>query len=132
MPRRDECFRYREADSAVSAGDENSAWSGHESKRNGQEYSSAVERETQSLTSLPTAPADERSSRMVSYTISMALRLVCLYLCFVVPGWWILIPAFGVIVLPAVAVMVANVVHAPGSQQGSTIRPNLSSLPPGS
>ena len=132
MPCRDKRLGNRETDSAVSAGDKDCAWSGHELKRNGQEYSSAVERETQSLTSLPTAPADERSSRMVSYTISMALRLVCLYLCFIVPGWWILIPAFGVIVLPAVAVMVANVVHAPGSQQGSTIRPNLSSLPPGS
>ncbi len=61
----------------------------------------------------------------------MALRLVCLYLCFVVPGWWILIPAFGVIVLPAIAVMFANVVHAPGAQKNASATLNLSSLPSG-
>ena len=65
---------------------------------------------------------------MVSYTISMALRLVCLYLCFVVPGWWILIPATGVIVLPAIAVMLANVVSAPGSQSTTKHIRNLPSI----
>jgi Protein of unknown function (DUF3099) len=61
----------------------------------------------------------------------MALRLVCLYLCFVVPGWWILIPATGVIVLPAIAVMLANITKAPGVQKAQSHRPNLSSLPSG-
>ena len=65
-----------------------------------------VDRETQSLTSLPAAPAEERASRMVAYSISMALRLVCLFLCLVVPGWWVLIPAVGVIVLPIVGGLV--------------------------
>jgi uncharacterized membrane protein len=49
---------------------------------------------------------------MVSYSIAMGLRVVCLYLCFVTPGWWILLPATGVVILPAVAVMMANIVKA--------------------
>lgn len=65
---------------------------------------------------------------MVSYTISMALRLVCLYLCFVFQGWWVLIPATGVIVLPAIAVMLANVVSAPGSQATTKSVLNLPSI----
>lgn len=39
----------------------------------------------------------------------MGLRLVCLFLCFVVPGWWVIIPILGVIVLPLVGVALANV-----------------------
>jgi len=69
-----------------------------------------VNQEPQSLTSLAESPTDERSSRMVSYSIAMGLRVVCLYLCFVTPGWWILLPATGVVILPAVAVMMANIV----------------------
>jgi hypothetical protein len=73
--------------------------------------------EPQSLTSLPESPTDERSARMVSYSIAMGLRLVCLYLCFIMPGWWILLPATGVVVLPAIAVMMANVVKSTTSQR---------------
>jgi hypothetical protein len=54
---------------------------------------------------------------MVSYSIAMGLRLVCLYLCFIMPGWWILLPATGVVVLPAIAVMMANVVKSTTSQR---------------
>ncbi len=75
--------------------------------------------EPQSLTSLPESPTDERSSRMVSYSIAMGLRIVCLYLCFVTPGWWILIPATGVVVLPAVAVVLANVVKQTTAQRST-------------
>lgn len=46
---------------------------------------------------------------MVSYSISMSLRLVCLFLCFIVPGWWVILPVIGVIVLPLVGVALANV-----------------------
>ena len=68
---------------------------------------------------------------MVSYAISMALRLVCLFLCFVVPGWWVLIPATGVIVLPAIAVMLANVTHAPGVKKATAHTHNRPSLTSG-
>ena len=68
---------------------------------------------------------------MVSYSISMFLRLVCLYLCFVVPGWWVIIPVAGVIILPAIAVMFANVVRSPGAQNATSHTLNLTSLPSG-
>jgi ABC-type protease/lipase transport system fused ATPase/permease subunit len=68
---------------------------------------------------------------MVSYSIAMALRILCLFLCFVFQGWWVLIPAAGVVVLPAVAVMLANITRAPGAQKGAASRPNLSSLTSG-
>ena len=65
---------------------------------------------------------------MVAYSISMALRLVCLFLCLVVPGWWVLIPAVGVIVLPIVAMMLANVVHAAGTTKARTHTRHLPSI----
>ncbi|MEN9740860.1 MAG: hypothetical protein RLZ72_1126 [Actinomycetota bacterium] len=61
----------------------------------------------------------------------MALRLVCLFLCFVVPGWWVLIPVIGVIVLPAIAVMLANVTHAPGVKKATAHTNNRPSLTSG-
>lgn len=47
---------------------------------------------------------------MIKYSVSMLVRLVCIIVAFVVPfGWWTLIPAIGAIVLPYVAVVLANV-----------------------
>ena len=65
---------------------------------------------------------------MVSYLISMGLRVVCLFLCLIVPGWWVLIPAVGVIVLPVIAMMLANVVHADGTTKSRTHTLNLPSI----
>jgi hypothetical protein len=73
------------------------------------------------ITSLPEAPEAERKSRMVKYSIAMGVRLVCIGLCFVTPGWWLILPATGAIFLPYFAVMVANqVVKTPSSAQGYT------------
>lgn len=63
----------------------------------------------QSITSLPRSPDDDRHSRMLRYTIAMSIRFVCLIACFFTPGWWMVIPAVGAIVLPYVAVVIANV-----------------------
>lgn len=63
----------------------------------------------------------ERRSRMVSYLISMGIRLVCIALCFVVPGWWILIPAGGAIILPLVAVALANVKSQESTSPNQTV-----------
>ncbi len=63
---------------------------------------------------------------MVSYLISMALRLVCLFLCFVVPDWWVIIPIVGVIVLPLVGVALANVTNP---NKSHTVRRAESSVP---
>lgn len=63
----------------------------------------------QSITSLPELPAVERRRRAVQYTVAMTLRVICILSFFVVQGWWLLIPVVGAVVLPYVAVVVANV-----------------------
>ena len=63
----------------------------------------------QSITSLPESPADERRRRMIRYAIAMSIRVVCVILCLFVHGWWLLLPILGAVVLPYVAVVLANV-----------------------
>ena len=92
-----------------------------------------MSRETPSLTSLPAAPDVDRRARMISYSLSMGLRIVCLFLCFVVPGWWRLIPVVGVIVLPLIAVGLANVTNPNRAQSRRGIEdhtPSITSLRP--
>ncbi len=67
------------------------------------------------VTSLPTAPEVERKSRMVKYSIAMGIRLLCIGACFFTPGWWLLLPAAGAVLLPYVAVVVANQANKEGS-----------------
>lgn len=62
-----------------------------------------------SITTLPPSPDDERRSRMRKYTIAMSVRMVCILLIFVVQGWWVWVFAVGAIVLPYIAVVLANV-----------------------
>jgi predicted tellurium resistance membrane protein TerC len=62
----------------------------------------------QSATSLPPSPDEERRGRMIKYTIAMSIRFVCIVLVFVVPDWWRLVPAIGAILLPYIAVVIAN------------------------
>ena len=60
------------------------------------------------ITELPLSPDDERRTRMIRYSIAMGIRLVCLILAVVIPDWWRIIPIVGAIVLPYIAVVVAN------------------------
>lgn len=53
---------------------------------------------------------------MVKYSVAMAIRLVCIGLCFVTPGAWILLPATGAVLLPYLAVVAANQVTIRGKQ----------------
>lgn len=62
----------------------------------------------QSATSLPPSPDEERRSRVIKYSITMSVRVVCFLVIFIVPGWWKLIPILGTIVLPYIAVVLAN------------------------
>lgn len=48
---------------------------------------------------------------MLKYSVAMGIRLVCIGVCFIAPGWWLLIPALGAVVLPYLAVVVANQVN---------------------
>lgn len=63
----------------------------------------------QSITSLPESPDIERRRRMTRYLIAMAIRVACIFLCFFVHGWWLLLPIVGAVVLPYIAVVLANV-----------------------
>lgn len=67
-----------------------------------------AKQQQQSITSLPRSPQDDRRSRMIQYSVAMTIRTICLLLCLVVPGWWRLLPAIGAIVLPYIAVVLAN------------------------
>ncbi len=90
-------------------------------------YDSEVpSRPSSAITSLPMSPDEERKVRMVRYATAMGIRLVCIGACFVVPGWWLLIPAFGAIVLPYFAVIAANTVvnrGGPAVERPGTILP---------
>mgnify|MGYP003123464452 CR=1 FL=1 len=75
----------------------------------------------ESITSLPERPDDERRRRVINYSIAMAIRVVCVLLCVFVRGWWLVLPILGAVVLPYVAVVLANLetrrvgtVSAPG------------------
>jgi len=66
--------------------------------------------QTSAITSLPTSPDEERKARMIKYAAAMGVRMICIGACFFTPGWWLLIPALGAIVLPYFAVVAANTV----------------------
>ncbi len=64
------------------------------------------------ITELPPSPDAERHSRMIKYAIAQGIRVLCIIACFFVAGWWILIPAAGAVLLPYIAVVVANNVRS--------------------
>jgi len=75
----------------------------------------------QSITSIPRSPQDDRHSRVIQYSIAMGIRMVCIVLCLFVRGWWLLLPAIGAVVLPYIAVVLANATAQRSS--GSVLRP---------
>ena len=60
------------------------------------------------ITDARTAHTDEMHARMVKYTISMSIRMVCLFLLFFVHGWMLWVVVAGAVVLPWFAVVIAN------------------------
>lgn len=79
------------------------------------------------VTSLHDSPEVERRGRMIKYGAAMAVRLVCIGLCFVVQGWWLVVPALGAIFLPYIAVVVANSVSKNSTSQ-APLRPGTVSV----
>lgn len=77
-------------------------------------------KQQQSITTLPLSPDQERHSRMIKYGVAMGIRLLCLIACFFVQGWWLLVAVAGAIVLPYVAVVLAN---ARSTTAGTVERP---------
>ncbi|SJN27282.1 hypothetical protein FM119_05530 [Mycetocola reblochoni REB411] len=63
---------------------------------------------------------------MRTYSIMMAIRLVCLFALLFVRGWWVWICVAGAVFLPYIAVMLANATASPvGSEvdtPGSIVR----------
>ncbi|MEY4742468.1 MAG: hypothetical protein RL672_1218 [Actinomycetota bacterium] len=65
-------------------------------------------RDVQSATSVGVNPEDERKARMIKYTIAMSVRVVCLILGMVVQGWLMWVFFAAAILLPYIAVVIAN------------------------
>lgn len=61
-----------------------------------------------SITNAAVAHSDEMHQRMVKYATAMGIRMVCLVSIFVFDGWFKLIPVIGAVILPWVAVVIAN------------------------
>ncbi len=72
--------------------------------------------ETQSITTLPLSPTEERHSRMVKYSIAMGIRTLCVVSLLFVQGWWIVVMVVAALVLPYLAVVLANVKSRPAAQ----------------
>ncbi len=62
----------------------------------------------QSITNATVAHSEDMHHRMVQYAVTMGIRMVCLAAIFVFDGWFKLVPVVGAVVLPWVAVMIAN------------------------
>ena len=85
--------------------------------------------ERPSITTLPLSPDEERRHRMIKYSVAMGIRVVCLVVAVIVPGWWAAVPLVGAIFLPYFAVVIANVSVDP--RRGEVQRPgNILPLAP--
>jgi hypothetical protein len=67
------------------------------------------------ITSARSSQTEDAAARTYKYLISMAIRTVCFVLVIVVPSPWRWFFAVGAVVLPYVAVVVANVGGTPRS-----------------
>ncbi len=90
----------------------------------------------QSITSIPRSADDDRHRRMVRYSVTMGIRIVCVILLVFVRDWWLLVVAAGAVFLPWVAVILANAVDSryskverPGARELATLRSDEKSSP---
>lgn len=67
-----------------------------------------MSKSSQTITSLPVSPEEDRRHRMISYTIMMVIRVTCFVLLIVTDGIWQWVFAAGAIFLPYFAVVIAN------------------------
>lgn len=67
-----------------------------------------------SVTSAGITPAEDRAHRMRTYFMVMGIRMLCVVSLFWVRGWWVLLAGIGAVVLPYVAVLIANAVNHAG------------------
>ena len=62
----------------------------------------------QAITNAAVPHSEDMHHRMVQYAVTMGIRMVCLAAIFVFDGWFKIVPIVGAVVLPWVAVMIAN------------------------
>lgn len=67
-----------------------------------------AEPEVYGITTARRGQRDDVHDRMVKYSISMGVRMVCLVMAFVVTGWLAWVFVAGAVILPYVAVLLAN------------------------
>ncbi len=79
----------------------------------------------QSITSLPESPRDDQRRRVIRYSVAMGIRVACVIACFFAQGWWLLACVIGALVLPYIAVVIANV----GEREGDAVERPGSILP---
>lgn len=61
------------------------------------------------ITALPVSPTQDRHRRFVQYTVMMTARVVCFVGAIVVQEWWRYLLVVAALILPYVAVVIANV-----------------------
>ena len=81
------------------------------------------------LTSVGVNPTRDRAYRMRMYFLTMTLRMACVISLFWVRGPWIILVAIGAIVLPYVAVLIANAVSHVGGTAPDAPTPHELSAP---
>lgn len=64
--------------------------------------------QVQAITSVRRALAEDVHDRTIRYLVSMGIRTGCILLLFVVPGPWKWLCLVGAVLLPLLAVLVAN------------------------
>lgn len=69
------------------------------------------------ITALPVSPSDDQRRRFITYTVTMAIRVACIIACLFATGWWQLLLLAGAVVLPYIAVVLANVSRANLSEE---------------
>lgn len=75
------------------------------------------------VTSVGVNPAADRAQRMRMYFLAMSLRVACIVSLFWVRGYWIILAAAGAVILPYVAVLIANAVSHTGGATPSAPPP---------
>ncbi len=64
--------------------------------------------EVHSITDAAAAHSEDMRERMIKYAVAMGIRMVCIILIFVVDGWFKLVAVAGAVLLPWIAVVIAN------------------------
>ncbi len=91
-----------------------------------------MKRSAPSVTSIPRAPADEHSARVRTYAITMTVRMVCFALAVLITpySWYTWVFAVGAMILPYIAVVLANASTSDAGQTAEAPVIALEAAPP--